>query len=169
MMLVMSHSNRTIFDFNSNSQTDKWIIVDDGVMGGKSEGNFAINQLGHGVFHGNVSLENNGGFSMAVHGMESLDVTLEDTIVLRLKGDGKDYQLRIKDKADRYYSYASTFKTSGKWEEISIPLNIMAPTFRGRSVNKPNFDQNTMEEIAILIGNKKAQNFRLELDKITVH
>ena len=39
-----------------------WQVIDDGVMGGRSKGNFAINEEGNAVFEGTVSLDNNGGF-----------------------------------------------------------------------------------------------------------
>ena len=35
-----------------------------------------------------------------------------------------------------------------------------------RKLNKPNFDEDSIEQIAILIANKKNEKFRLEIDKI---
>ena len=52
-----------VFDFNTNSSLAAWKVVDDIVMGGRSNGKFEMSDDGHGVFHGAVSLENNGGFS----------------------------------------------------------------------------------------------------------
>ena len=54
----------TLIDFNSESDITNWRIVDDAVMGGRSNGNFKVNDAGNGLFSGKVSLENNGGFSM---------------------------------------------------------------------------------------------------------
>ncbi len=54
--------NLILFDFNSTTNINKWRIIDDGVMGGISSGNFKIDSDGNGVFYGTVSLENNGGF-----------------------------------------------------------------------------------------------------------
>ena len=39
------------------------IIVDDVVMGGESSSTFNLNEDGCGIFEGNISIENNGGFS----------------------------------------------------------------------------------------------------------
>ena len=36
----------------------------------------------------------------------------------------------------------------------------MHPTFRGRKLDKPNFSDDHIEEIGILIGNKKEQEFQ---------
>ena len=53
----------TVFNFTKTSETSNWNIVNDAVMGGKSVGIFHVNEKGNGVFKGEVSLENNGGFS----------------------------------------------------------------------------------------------------------
>ena len=64
ILLLMNLTNNTvIFDFDKDSNLKNWKIVDDVVMGGKSSGHFELNDDGHAVFYGNISLENNGGFS----------------------------------------------------------------------------------------------------------
>jgi hypothetical protein len=42
----------------------------------------------------------------------------------------------------------------------------MYPAFRGRKVSIGNFSSQNIEEIAFLIGNKTAEKFKLEIDKI---
>lgn len=155
-----------IFDFNSNSKTQNWKIVDDRVMGGVSQGRFQVSPEGFGVFQGHVSLDNYGGFSSLRYNFIKKEVKEYGKIKVRLKGDGKKYQLRIKDKADNYYSYITTFETSGDWEEIKIPLKNLYPSFRGRKLDLPNFTCEYIEEIAFLIGNKKNEDFKLLIDKI---
>ena len=71
----MIGKNHTIFDFNKNSSLKNWAIVDDVVMGGRSDGHFVMNEQGNAVFHGKVSLENNGGFSSVRHDFKSTDVS----------------------------------------------------------------------------------------------
>ena len=44
----------------------------------------------------------------------------------------------------------------------------MYPAFRGRKLNIENYQGEKMQEIAFLIGNKKNENFRLEIDKIEI-
>ncbi len=155
-----------IFNFNKNSNIYSWRVVDDVVMGGRSSSNMTLNEDGYGVFSGAVSLENNGGFSSVRHVFNALKVTNQNKIYLKIKGDGKDYQLRIKDNSSNYYSYIKTFSTSGEWQEIEIPLKEMYPSFRGRKLNSPNFSHESIEEIVFLIGNKKNENFQLIIDKI---
>ena len=155
-----------LFDFKKDSTISNWKVINDGVMGGKSQGNFKINKQGHAEFSGFVSLKNNGGFSLVRCKVEKKNSKQFQQIVLKIKGDGKNYQFRIKDNSQHYYSYNKEFKTSGKWEEITINLNEMYSSFRGRRLDLPNFSSYYIEEFAFLIGNKKEENFRLFIDKI---
>lgn len=165
---MLTVAPQMIFDFNESTNPGSWQIVDDVVMGGRSNGNFTINEDGHGVFSGTVSLENNGGFSSVRHSTGINEVSPDDKIVIKLMGDGKKYQFRIKQDSKAYYSYIYTFETSGEWEEIEIPLGDMFPSFRGRRLNSPNFSHDTIEEVVFLIGNKKPQTFNLIIDKIQI-
>lgn len=156
----------TLADFDSNNGSDKWYIVDDVVMGGRSKGTFQINEEGNGVFRGTVSLENYGGFSSIRHSPGVVDVESFEKIKIRLKGDGKNYQFRVKTNLYDRHSYIFTFQTTGAWETIEIPFGEMIPGFRGYRLNMPNYPGQKLEEIAFLIGNKKAEAFRLEIEEI---
>ncbi|MDB9990161.1 CIA30 family protein [Flavobacteriales bacterium] len=166
MVLFSSLSSFIIFDFNKNSSISNWVVVDDVVMGGRSTGNFKLNKDGNGVFYGNVSLDNNGGFSSLRHGFNKLNIEKFKTLVLKIKGDGKNYQFRIKHKSSDYASYITSFSSSGEWQEIEIPINSMYPSFRGRKLDEPNFSHESVEEITFLIANKKNEDFMLIIDKI---
>jgi hypothetical protein len=167
-MIVLSSSMppNVIFDFNKNSDIRNWIIIDDVVMGGKSSGNFKLNSAGHGVFEGDISLENNGGFSTVRYKSEKIFIKEHSKIVLKIKGDGKKYQFRIKSNSGDSYSYIYPFSTTGEWEELQVPLKDMYPSFRGRKLDQPNFSKDHFEEIAFLIGNKSQEKFKLLIDKI---
>jgi hypothetical protein len=161
-------SEQIIFDFSKDTDISSWNVIDDVVMGGKSVGNFKINDEGNAIFYGKVSLENNGGFSSVRHQFSQKKLHSFIKIKVRLKGDGNSFQLRIKENKNDYYSYVATFQTNTTWETIEIHLSEMEPKFRGRALSLPNFSADSFEEIAFLIGNKKAQDFRLEIDKIYV-
>ena len=135
-------------------------------MGGMSRSTISINENGNAVFKGSISLENNGGFCSVRYNLEETPVTDFEKATFRIKGDGKRYQFRIKANRNDNHSYISYFETTGNWETIEIPLNEMYPVFRGRKLNMPNFSDNSIEEIAFLIGNKKEETFQLEIDKI---
>lgn len=167
LLIIMSQST-TLFDFSKERSIKSWQIVDDVVMGGRSDGSFEINAEGHGEFSGKVSLENNGGFSSLRYNFETVNSSNHTRFQLRLKGDGKSYQFRVKDSRYNRYSYIYTFQTSGEWETITIPFNKMYPSFRGNKLRGSNFEGKQMEEIAFLIGNKKAEQFTLQIDKIVL-
>jgi hypothetical protein len=161
-------TSSTIFDFNQNSNIQDWKITNDIVMGGKSSSSFTLNTDGFGVFSGTVSLENNGGFSSVRYQFEKIKVNNNAKIIIKLKGDGKTYQLRVKDDSGNYYSYTASFSTTGKWQEIEIPLKDMYPYFRGYRINRPNFSSNNIDQITFLIGNKTSEKFKLLIDKIEI-
>ncbi len=159
---------QTIVDFKINPTTKNWSVVDDVVMGGRSSGEFSITNDGYGKFSGEVSLENNGGFSSVKYDMETLPVKPNSTVRIHFKGDGNTYQFRIKDKRRHSYSYITTFDTTGDWQTLEFKLSDFYPIFRGRKVDLPNFDQESIEELRFLIGNKKPQRFQLLLESILI-
>ncbi len=169
ILLISAMSTHLIFDFNKNSDIRGWKIVDDIVMGGRSSGSFKLSPEGFGLFEGQISLENNGGFSSVRYQFKKVKVDKGSSIMIRLKGDGKNYQFRVKDNTSTYYSYITTFQTSGAWQEIEIPLKNLYPSYRGRKLDLPNFSHDYIEEIVFLIGNKKPENFRLLIDKIELN
>ena len=165
-LVIITIQQMTLFDFNFESNIRNWKIVDDVVMGGRSNGNFKINDTGYGEFSGDVSLKNNGGFSSVRYNFNTLSSSNFKSFQLRIKGDGNPFQFRVKSSNRQRFSYIYTFNTSGDWETISIPFNKMEPAFRGYKLDQPNFDGLQMEEIAFLIGNKKEQSFKLFIDSI---
>jgi hypothetical protein len=167
LAMLLTTDSSLVFDFDKDVDLQGWQVVDDVVMGGKSSGKFTIDNDGHGVFSGEVSLENNGGFSSVRYDFsEQKSVREYSKVIITLKGDKKDYQFRVKVKSNDYYSYITSFKTSGEWEKVEIPLAEMYPSFRGRTLDKPNFESGFIEELRFLIGNKKPQSFELIIDKI---
>lgn len=169
MTLFSTLPAQVVFDFDKQSPIQDWIIVDDVVMGGESAGTFKLNDDGFGVFEGTISLDNNGGFSSVRYKFQKIAVAKYTMIRIKLRGDGKNYQFRIKANSADYYSYIAPFSTSGDWQEIEIPLKDMYPSFRGRRLDQPNFSSQAIEEITILIGNKKNEQFRLLIDKIELN
>ena len=166
LLASLTMNTLIIYDFTKTSNISEWYVVNDGVMGGLSRGMFELSDHGHGVFRGKVSLENNGGFSSIRYPFTTKKVSGYNYLKLKVKGDKKRYQIRAKSKRSQYYSYVAYFETSGQWEIISIPLREMYPLFRGYQLNQPNYDGIQLEEVGILIANKKAEDFRLEIDAI---
>lgn len=168
IILINIMNTTLIFDFNKGSNIQDWRIVDDTVMGGKSAGSFRLSPDGFGLFEGQISLENNGGFSSVNYRFKKIKVKDDSCLVMRLKGDGKNYQVRIKNDSGTSYSYIAPFATSGDWQEIKIPLKDLYPSFRGRKLDLPNFAHDSVEELVFLIGNKTPEKFALLIDTIAL-
>lgn len=166
--LMIMPLQMTLFDFSEAADISGWEIVDDVVMGGRSDGTFYLSPEGNGVFSGKVSLENNGGFSSVRHDFDGLDLAGYDIFLLKVKGDGKRYQFRAKTgKYDRQ-SYISYFETNGEWQEIALPMQEMVPSFRGMRLDMENYPGKKLGQISFLIGNERPEAFRLEIDEISV-
>ena len=162
-------SKMMIFNFEKKSDINDWRVVDDVVMGGVSKSKITINEVGNGVFSGHVSLENNGGFSSVRHQFGNMDVSNYNKFIIRIKGDGKKYQFRVKSKLGEYHSYKYEFSTNKTWQTIEIPFKELVATFRGRLLNMPSFSNKTLEEIGFLISNKKEESFHFEMDFIKLN
>lgn len=167
-LFLMFMNSYVLVDFSPQTDLSSWRIVNDGVMGGLSKSQIDLTEEGHARFKGSVSLENNGGFAMVQYTFDTISIEGFTKFKIRLKGDGKSYQIRVKSKKEEYYSYIYPVNTSGEWESIEINLSEMYPAFRGRKLNIPNFSEPTLAQFAILIGNKKKEDFELQIDKIVL-
>jgi NADH dehydrogenase [ubiquinone] 1 alpha subcomplex assembly factor 1 len=163
---ITENKMKTIYNFNYATKVSDWRIVNDDVMGGISQSTLAISKDGHGRFSGHVSLANYGGFA-SIQLDKSIKL-IEDVkfIILKIKGDGKAYEFRIKGEASQPESYVHQFSTKGVWETIKLPINEFYPQFRGRKLNIPNFSFDSIEQISFLIANKQEEDFELIIDSI---
>ena len=165
LFTTMKSEGKMIYDFHENSSFRNWAIVDDGVMGGLSAGNLRIGDDGNGLFYGYVSLDNYGGFT-SVRFRKNISLKGYDNIVLRVLGDNKFYQLRIRSGYSDRHSYVKRFYAGDEWSDIEIPLSSTEPQFRGRSLRMRNFNGNSLVELGLLIGNKVEERFALKIDHI---
>jgi hypothetical protein len=124
------------------------------------------NKTGHLIFHGEVSLENNGGFSSIQNNFNPLDVSGYQHAILRLKGDGKDYRFIVESDPKARHYYVAEFGTSGEWQEIKIPLRTMYPMRRGDRLDLPDYPGKTLSQVRFMIANGRAESFRLEIANI---
>jgi NADH dehydrogenase [ubiquinone] 1 alpha subcomplex assembly factor 1 len=162
----MKSDMKVIYSFTTKTTVNEWRIVNDGVMGGISKSSLMLTDDGYGKFSGHVSLANNGGFA-SIQLNTSVKLSEEKKfIVLRFKGDGKAYEFRLKGEISQSESYVYQFTTSGEWENIKLPLGEFYPQFRGRKLNYPNFNFNTIEQVSFLIANKQEEDFKLLIDWI---
>ncbi|MBU2951748.1 CIA30 family protein [Tamlana agarivorans] len=155
-----------IFNFNIHVNPNKWYQISDTVMGGVSNSSMLVDENGHGVFSGNVSLENNGGFTMTRLPVKINITAHHKKIELHLIGDGKTYQFRIKSTSSQFYWYIQSFEAKKGEQKVELLLKDFYPSYRGNTLKLDNFSADSIKEIAFFIGNKKDESFNLVIDKI---
>ncbi|QDU10287.1 CIA30 family protein [Gimesia aquarii] len=162
---------RILFDFSNQKAGNQWQTVNDGVMGGISKGRFRISNEGRLEFFGTLSLENNGGFASVRSRPKQLNLQVGDTLLTRVKGDGRKYSLNLYLPIRRVaFSYRMEFKTEkDKWIELRLPLKDFVATSFGRIVaNAGQVNAPQVNSIGFLLGDKKAGPFKLDVDWIKV-
>ncbi len=155
-----------LYTFSTQTNIREWRIVNDGVMGGVSKSSLVLTEAGHGQFSGHVSLANNGGFASIQLNTRIQRAEEKRFLVLRVKGDGKRYEFRLKGEISQPESYVHPFATSGEWEVIKLAISEFYPQFRGRKLNIPNFNFESIEQLSFLIANKQEEDFELLMDWI---
>ncbi|MDE0835739.1 MAG: CIA30 family protein [Akkermansiaceae bacterium] len=150
-----------------------WRVVNDGVMGGLSKGKLEISDNGILTFSGNLSLKNNGGFSSLRSDDISLDLSKADGLALRVKGDGRSYQIRLGTKSrfrGMEVSFMAEFPTKkDKWTELEIPFSKLEGTFRGMRLKNEKFNPAQVRRIGLLLADKKPGSFGIQVDWIRTY
>ncbi len=147
-----------------------WRTVLDGVMGGRSTGRVTQPEAGILRFSGELSLENNGGFSQT---QTSLPVgSMKDAIGIeaRVRGDGRTYHfdVRCSDVRVMAGSFQTNFDTvAGEWVTIRLPFEGFRLYTFGRPVpNAPKLTPALVESIGVTLADKKAGAFQLDIDYV---
>ena len=162
--------NRYLFTFDGSDALNQWRTVNDGVMGGRSVGRVRINRFRNLEFFGELSLANNGGFASVRARGSTLNLRDGDSIVIRVRGDGRDYSLNLYTPVRRMaFSYRAPFQTKkNEWVDVTVPLSRFVPTSFGRVVRGSSLNPQQVSGIGVLLGDKKAGPFQLEIESISV-
>jgi monofunctional biosynthetic peptidoglycan transglycosylase len=126
--------SKPLIDFYDASASRQWLSVNDNVMGGISEGGFRITNDKMLEFSGNLSLENRGGFASIRTRPADLKLDGFNTIVVRVKGDGRTYYFNLRTSSrNAASSYRAPIKTQkDTWKEVRLPLKDFVYTAYGR-------------------------------------
>lgn len=156
------------YDFTNAANDNLWVITNDSVMGGRSNGRVVIHPT-HVEFSGYISLESNGGFSSVYHPTAPLGVGIAK-VTVEVEGDGKTYQFRAITNYRGYrLAYKHEFKTrKGVKETITLHFDDFVASYRGRAL--PELGPLAAESIyalGFLLNNKKAGPFMLKVHRVT--
>ena len=169
--LMADDTPHTLFDLSKADAAKDWQAVNDGVMGGISEGKFKIADKKTLEFFGTLSLENNGGFASVRSKAKTLGLEKGDTVVAKVRGDGREYTLNLYlDKPQDAFSYRATVLTKkDEWIEVKVPLDKFEATSFGRVVKDAGpVDPKEVNALGFMVSDKKAGPFKLEVESIKV-
>ncbi|MEM7262451.1 MAG: CIA30 family protein [Planctomycetota bacterium] len=161
---------KLVFSFDGSQ---KWFSVNDDVMGGISNGRMEFTGNGTGKFVGELSLENNGGFSTVRSPGQSLDLEGFDGFVLRVRGDGRTYGFSALPTDRRYEinTWRTNFKTrAGEWQEIRVPFDSLVHQVMGRRIPATGaLPPEKIRSVAFSVSDKNEAPFALEIDSIRAY
>ena len=159
-----------LIDFTDKKAGHQMNVVNDGVMGGLSQGIIEMTQNDSLLFKGNISLQNNGGFSSFRIAGKQWDLSAWKGVEILVKGDGRAYGLRA--ITDEEYlrssvSFTADFQTvKDQWVKLQIPFSAMKASWRGRKL-KRDFDPAQIRGLGIILADKQAGKFALEIKSIS--
>ncbi len=157
--------------FNADSPDFGWYVQNDNVMGGSSEGGFAISS-GQLIFAGTTNT-NGGGFSSIRTQPSKLDLSAYTGIRVKVKADGRRYTWGIKTDArwrGRRINYWADFDTlADETNVIDIPFINFLPQFRGFKLDGPELDTSQITEFALYQYDKTDGPFALRLISVEAY
>jgi monofunctional biosynthetic peptidoglycan transglycosylase len=148
-----------------------WYVVNDNVMGGRSDGDFRI-EAGELHFAGRTNTDG-GGFSSIRTDAVELDLAGYDGIRLRVKGDGRRYTWRLTTTArwrGQEIGYWADFDTDeGAWRTVDIPFSSFVPRYRGTRLDGPELDRGQITGMGLMIYDKQDGPFELRLASVRAY
>lgn len=155
-------------DFDADPSA--WSVVNDGVMGGRSNGNVAIADSTM-RFTGTI-VTAGGGFTSVRLTLTGGELMGSDRIQMRVRADERRYGLILDDEHrinGRNVSYRADLDTSGDpgvdgWQVVSVAYDDLIPTIFGQVVDAPAFVADEATEIGIIIADGLDGDFVLDVD-----
>lgn len=163
-----AESGTTLFTFSKAAREPRWEVVNDGVMGGVSSST-VLTKNGVLRFAGTVRLENNGGFasSRSVSMPADADTAVKNASALtfRLRSSGSPFNITV--ETDSGWYWATVQPPARTWTTLRIPYDEFTPKSRfGEALPGASYRGQSIRRFGILIANKRAEKFSIELDEI---
>jgi NADH dehydrogenase [ubiquinone] 1 alpha subcomplex assembly factor 1 len=158
----------TLFTFDRATEPD-WVVVNDGVMGGRSSG---FVQVAGGVLRFSGTLVTQGGGFTSLRVPCAVDLTGQLGIELRVRGNGRPFELDLSDGVRAYgrsVSRRAEFATSDQWTVVRLPFSTLRSSFRGRAVNAPPIELAQIQSLGLYILDGQDGPFWLEVDYIRAY
>lgn len=145
-----------------------WRIVNDGVMGGCSHSQLEIQEDSL-LFHGQLSIENRGGF---VSVLGRLEHPLHNLAGFRLDvtGDGRRYQLRLRETdSARHAAWRAFFNTRQTRAGISVGMDEFNAVMRGQpAIGARPLELTPVRYIGFMLTSRRPGPFELRVHGIEI-
>lgn len=155
-------------DCSSKAQGPDWYAINDGVMGGRSKGGIA-KQANSILFTGDISLENNGGFSSIRYELDGQKIEGYTKVRMTVKGDGRKYGLMLEQNRVWFQPYfRHYFKPEAEYQTLEFNLSEFDEIRVGNTTGR----KATMDRLAktfrvgIILFDKQEGPFELEIQSI---
>ncbi len=154
--------------FTENSELTNWIIINDTVMGGRSQANVVLKD-DFLLFEGDLSLENNGGFASTRRQDSSMQWLADQLIQVTLTGDGRNYQFRLRTKqVQNDMAYVANFSTNAnEFQTLTFAASDFTAQFRGQTVrDAPALSFANVAQLGFMLVDKTPGKFSLKVKEI---
>lgn len=154
----------TTFQTGQGDGDVRWQVVNDTVMGGRSESSFVIID-GQLQFTGKLNTRG-GGFASLRSNRQDWDLPEFSVVRLKVRGDGRDYRFRLYVDNDRA-SYQRDFATAAdEWQIIELPIKEFHAAWRGRRLNRPPLLTSRVVGMGLILADGIDGPFELTVDWI---
>lgn len=159
---------RRLTDFDGDA-ANRWVVVNDGVMGGRSNGVIDVTDSVM-RFTGSV-VTAGGGFTSIRLQLDGTELAGSTRVELRVRGDTRTYGLTLEDNAQvgqRAVSHRAdlTIGEPDGWTTASLSYDELKPSVFGQPVDAAPFNPEEAREFGIIIADGLNGDFGLEIDWI---
>lgn len=162
-----------VFDFRQQAEVDRWYAVNDDVMGGVSQGGLSLLEPGEALFSGNLSLENNGGFSTVRSRARSwTELDGNAGLSIKVKGDGRTYSFFVQtSKQQDVLVYEVPFKTvAGEWITLDFGFELFRVNYMGWNPSGYKaLEPGEIQKFGFMLNDGQQGPFALEVDWIATY
>ena len=156
-------------DFGQSRDGRNWRVINDGVMGGLSQGSAYLTEDGLN-FMGRISLDNNGGFASLRSPYRNMDLRSFKEVRIRYRAQGLKLGFRLELNRAFYLPYYKTDLrvSEGEWITESFLLNDFREYRLGKQTGATISDSELARIIRIgfICAEKKEGDFEIEIDFI---
>ena len=162
-----NEANLILAEFDSEVSVNDWYVQNDTVMGGVSSSELSWND-GDVVFSGNLSTDNNGGFtSMRGPVLPYIPSSGLTAISVVAQGDGRTYLMQIRTDTDSYIQRFTPVETMS--ETLLALTDFTATDWRLSPIpDRPPLVSEAVRQVALYLVDKQVGEFVLRLRSISM-